>query len=251
MLTFSNVVACLALFIALGGASYAAFKLPKNSVGTKQLKKNAVNAAKVKDGSLLARDFKPGQLPHGAVGPQGAVGPVGPVGPAGATGAPGPAAAAGEAAATPLPHARITRVVFNQNVTTSSRQNVTFDTVVEDNAGMADLAAHSATLQVPRDGLYYVAGELVWNGIKGTGRMGGLIYGAKNATASEFLRFKSVETFTRGENGLNYLSQPMSEVVRLKAGQYVAMAAYQETGETNQLVGEGDGSWLEVTYLGP
>jgi hypothetical protein len=32
-LTFANVVACLALFVALGGASYAAFKLPKNSVG--------------------------------------------------------------------------------------------------------------------------------------------------------------------------------------------------------------------------
>jgi hypothetical protein len=28
-LSFANVVACLALFVALGGASYAAFKLPK------------------------------------------------------------------------------------------------------------------------------------------------------------------------------------------------------------------------------
>jgi hypothetical protein len=66
-LTFSNLVACLALFIALGGAGYAAFKLPKNSVGTKQLKKGAVTAAKVRPGSLLAKDFKQGQLPAGAV----------------------------------------------------------------------------------------------------------------------------------------------------------------------------------------
>jgi hypothetical protein len=47
-LTFADVVACLALFVALGGAAYAGTQLPKNSVGTKQLKRNAVNSAKVK-----------------------------------------------------------------------------------------------------------------------------------------------------------------------------------------------------------
>ncbi len=51
-LTFSNVVAVIALFIALGGASYAATQLPKNSVGPKQLKKGAVTAAKIKDGAV-------------------------------------------------------------------------------------------------------------------------------------------------------------------------------------------------------
>jgi hypothetical protein len=47
-ISYANVMATVAVFIALGGASYAALKLPKNSVGTKQLKKNAVNGAKVK-----------------------------------------------------------------------------------------------------------------------------------------------------------------------------------------------------------
>jgi hypothetical protein len=51
-LTFANVVACLALFVALGGASYAATALPKNSVGSKQLKKNAVTTLKIKDGAV-------------------------------------------------------------------------------------------------------------------------------------------------------------------------------------------------------
>lgn len=32
-LTYANVMATIAVFIALGGASYAAIKLPKNSVG--------------------------------------------------------------------------------------------------------------------------------------------------------------------------------------------------------------------------
>lgn len=64
-LTFANVVACIALFVALGGVSYAALKLPKNSVGSKQLKRGAVTSAKVKDHSLKLRDFKAGQLPQG------------------------------------------------------------------------------------------------------------------------------------------------------------------------------------------
>src|SRR4051794_7290264 len=45
--TFANVIAAVALFIALGGLAVAA-GLPKNSVGSKQLKKNAVTAVKVK-----------------------------------------------------------------------------------------------------------------------------------------------------------------------------------------------------------
>jgi hypothetical protein len=76
-LTFANVVACLALFIALGSGAYAATQLPKNSVGSKQIKKNAVNSAKVKDHSLKAVDFKEGQLPAGPQGPQGAKGEKG------------------------------------------------------------------------------------------------------------------------------------------------------------------------------
>jgi hypothetical protein len=56
-------IGLLALFIALGGTSYAAVKLPRNSVGTTQLKKNAVISSKVKDGSLRAGDLAVGVLP--------------------------------------------------------------------------------------------------------------------------------------------------------------------------------------------
>jgi hypothetical protein len=51
-LSFANVMSVIAVFIALGGASYAAVKLPKNSVGAKQIKKNAVTTAKIKDGAV-------------------------------------------------------------------------------------------------------------------------------------------------------------------------------------------------------
>jgi hypothetical protein len=69
--TYANVVATLALFLALGGASYAAFRLPKRSVGTRQLRNGAVTSAKVRNRSLRARDFKAGQLPSGERGPAG------------------------------------------------------------------------------------------------------------------------------------------------------------------------------------
>jgi hypothetical protein len=69
------VIACLALAVALGGTSYAATVLPRNSVGTVQLKNDAITAAKVKNFSLVRQDFRPGQLP---VGPRGPAGPAGP-----------------------------------------------------------------------------------------------------------------------------------------------------------------------------
>jgi hypothetical protein len=41
-LSYANVVASIALFVSLGGASYAAVTLPANSVGAKQLQPDAV-----------------------------------------------------------------------------------------------------------------------------------------------------------------------------------------------------------------
>jgi hypothetical protein len=85
-LSYANVMSSIAVFVVLGGGAYAAATLPKNSVGSKQIKANAVTSSKVKNGSLLSSDFKPGQLVAGAPGP---VGPAGPAGAAGAAGAKG------------------------------------------------------------------------------------------------------------------------------------------------------------------
>ena len=65
--SYANVTATIALIVALGGTSYAAIKLPKNSV----------TSATVKDRSLLKKDFKTGQLPAGKTGKQGPAGPGG------------------------------------------------------------------------------------------------------------------------------------------------------------------------------
>jgi hypothetical protein len=85
----TTIAAYLSLFIALGGVSYAAVNLPKNSVDAKAIEKNAVKApeiaknavkapeiaanavgsGEVTDGSLLCADFAPGQPACQAPGP--------------------------------------------------------------------------------------------------------------------------------------------------------------------------------------
>jgi hypothetical protein len=53
----ANVVAYLALFVALGGTSYAAINLPAGSVGTRQLRSGAVTNKKLAKGSVGAADL--------------------------------------------------------------------------------------------------------------------------------------------------------------------------------------------------
>ena len=72
-----TVVAYLALFLALGGTAFAAASLPRNSVGTAQIRNSAVTGAKVRNHSLSASDFRSGSLPKGPAGPQGPAGRVG------------------------------------------------------------------------------------------------------------------------------------------------------------------------------
>jgi hypothetical protein len=48
----SNVIAYLALFVALGGTSYAALRIPAHSVGNRQLKNHSVSPDKLDRSSI-------------------------------------------------------------------------------------------------------------------------------------------------------------------------------------------------------
>jgi hypothetical protein len=58
-LTFANITSLLALFIALGGTSYA---VATNSIGTRQIKNNSVRSGDVRNGSILSKDVRRGGL---------------------------------------------------------------------------------------------------------------------------------------------------------------------------------------------
>ena len=80
-LTYANVMATVAVFIALGGSAYAAIKITGKNVknGTltgADVKNNSLTSKDVK--SLGANDFKGGALPTGPRGPRGLTGPQGP-----------------------------------------------------------------------------------------------------------------------------------------------------------------------------
>jgi hypothetical protein len=84
------VLACISLVVSLGGVSYAAGVLPKNSVGSSQLKKGAVRPSKLSPATLaLFKGSAGGAGAKGDRGPKGERGPKGDSGAKGATGATG------------------------------------------------------------------------------------------------------------------------------------------------------------------
>jgi hypothetical protein len=111
------LVALLALFVALGGSSYAALSLPKGSVGASQLKKDSVTSPKVKGGSLLLSDFRASERAK-LRGSQGVPGLQGVQGAPGVQGTPG---LNGEPGATNV----VVRLGTPVNIPTASQQSVT------------------------------------------------------------------------------------------------------------------------------
>jgi hypothetical protein len=89
-LTYANVMSSIALFIALGGTSYA-LTLPRNSVGAAQIRSKAVGPTEIRTGAVRSRDVRNRSLgiqdlslsARGSL--RGQTGPAGPAGPAGPT----------------------------------------------------------------------------------------------------------------------------------------------------------------------
>jgi hypothetical protein len=65
-----DAIAYLALFVALGGTSYAAIKIPNNSVGTKQLRNSAVTSKKLANGSVTNPRLAKGSVGAGKLDPK-------------------------------------------------------------------------------------------------------------------------------------------------------------------------------------
>ena len=90
--TYANVTATVALFVALGGTSYAVTQLPRNSVGAQQIRSGAVRATEIKSSAVRSRAIANRSVALGDLslatrrslrGQPGQTGPQGPAGPAG------------------------------------------------------------------------------------------------------------------------------------------------------------------------
>ena len=101
-LSYANVTASLALFVALGGTATAAITLPRDSVGPRQIQADAVRSPElakdaVRSPEIRAEAVRSVELADGGIrledladgarnALQGAAGPAGPQGPAGPSG---------------------------------------------------------------------------------------------------------------------------------------------------------------------
>jgi hypothetical protein len=157
----ANAVGYVALFVALGGSSYAATRLAPGSVRTSAIAKgavthsklasNSVSSANVANASLGSSDFKPGTFLQGLKGDAGAAGsgglrgldglkgdagPTGPAGPAGHDGSASLGMQARAAGSVSAPHGAATSVPVTGGTWTQP-------------AGKLDFIAGSVTLQTP------------------------------------------------------------------------------------------------------
>jgi hypothetical protein len=69
---YANITATLALVISLGGVGYAATSIPKNSVGSKQIKNGAIKAKDLKAG-VIPTVPAPGSRAYAQLNPDGSV----------------------------------------------------------------------------------------------------------------------------------------------------------------------------------
>jgi hypothetical protein len=202
-LTYANVTATIALFVALGGGAYAAVKLPSNSVGSDQLKANAVSSSKVKNGALLAKDFKSGELPSG---PRGLEGPQGPKGDKGDKGDRGDKGDKGDPASSTPPDGSVgTNALTDGAVTpaklatapaaavyattgettqTAAGRRLHADSELFDTAGLHDTADHTEHFVAPVAGTYVVSATVSWDPSGGGYRRTSLIGPSGTAIAS-------------------------------------------------------------------
>ena len=92
-LTYANVMATIAVFIALGGTSYGVLRITGKDVASNSLTGADIRdlrSGDIRNHSLLRRDFRPGELRARTVGPRGPKGDKGDKGDQGNQGIPGP-----------------------------------------------------------------------------------------------------------------------------------------------------------------
>jgi hypothetical protein len=234
------VVAMIALIVALGGTSYAAFSLPAGTVGSRQLKNGSVGALKLKNGAVTASKIGRRAITAAALNPallgtvpsatnaKHAITADG-AAPTGAargdlTGSyPNPSI--GPGAVTPAKIGTIPQVSATNSATQSIADgtvtDLAFDTNEFDTAGLHSTTTNTSRLTAPIAGVYEVNLSGRWS---------------PSATGDRFLAIEkngrgySASTRIGAAPGGATTDQSISTLIKLGAGEFVSAVAYQASG---------------------